>query len=166
MCVLYLSLFSLVSLMNLFSPTSRNKPVRSLCQRTLAQIPEQIVWDGITQERELSNPIEIQLQFLVKYSTLRWSIFSSYLPVSKAMHWGRKMFPKCISRNKRFWRCWGGYITQMLAFSVLILSAALKLQPDGLWSFWEMSLGFISSEFESCSHELLRSHLHMHYTMQ
>lgn len=62
MCALYLSLFSLVSLMNLFSPTGRNKPVRSLCQQTLAQITEQRVCDGITRQgmiQSCGNPATV-----------------------------------------------------------------------------------------------------------
>lgn len=148
MCALYLSLFSLVSLMNLLSPTSRSKPVRSLCQRSLAQTTEQRGWDGITQERELSNPIEIQLLFLVKYSilcnTLRWGV---YFPPT--FLWGRrctgerKMFPRCISRNKCLWRWLQHSNSGFFSACFIRCSQAYELQADGQWSFWEMSLGFI-----------------------
>lgn len=164
MCALYLSLFSLVSIMNLSSPTGRNKPVRSLCQQTLAQIIEQRLWDGITQERELSYPIEIQLLVLVKHSTLRWGIVPSYLSEREAMHWGRKIFPRHISRNKCFWRWLHHSNSGSLSAYFISCSQAYGLQLDGLWSFWEMCLGFISSQFESCNHELLHSHLYVHYT--
>lgn len=123
MHALYLSLFSLVSLMNLPSPTSRSKPVRTLCQRTLAQITEQTGWGGITQERELSNPIEIQLLFLIKYSTGGVCFPPTFL-------WGRqctggeRCFPDAFLGTNAFG---GAYGTQILAFLVHILSAALKL---------------------------------------
>lgn len=103
-------------------------------------------------EREWSNPMEIQLLFLVKYRTLRWGVFSSCLPV------------RCISRNKCFWRWLHHSHIDLLSAYFISCSQGYELHLDGLWSIWEMSLGFISSQFESCDQEVLHSHLYVHYT--
>lgn len=74
------------------------------------------------------------------------------------------MFPRCISRNKCFWRWLHHSHSGFLRAYFISCSQGYELQLDRLWFFWEMSLGFISSQFESCNQELLHSHLYVHYT--
>lgn len=158
MRALYLSLFSLVSLMNLAPQAGTSLSADSHTDHWA----ERVRWhhSRVRIVQSYQNPATVLRK--IQYSKV--GHVSSYLSVMKAMHWGRKTFPRCISRNKCFWR-WLWYSnSDFLSAYFISCSQAYELQLDGLWSFWEMSLGFISFQFESRNHELLRRHLYVHYT--